>query len=596
MAKVVGDIAVEVSADIGPLQKAMAKGSRGLNDFGNDATRAGVKFAKMGAAAAAAAAAVGVAVLALARNAAESAKEVQNLSRVAGISAEEFQKLAIAGDAVGISQEKMADIIKDVNDKFGDFMATGAGPLADFFENIAPAVGVTAEQFARLSGPEALQLYVRSLEQAGVSQQQMTFYMEALASDATALLPVLADNGRALTEIGRQAEATGRILSNEMIAKGAELDRKFAELSSTIRTQATAAILEYSDEIIALSDWVANVGIPALVSFAEGFVSFSNAIQPAIQAMVDFMGAIGDAYDGLERLGRRAAQGVGLNDGLIYVPDDAPAPGSVAGPVIPDAEPAQAAPAAEPLRLEITPLPQSSPVPLVAGSDGAGGGGGGASGPSRDDFEAFAAGLATEAEQLEIWRAEQLEKLREFRDAKLTTAEEYDALEAQIAKEHADKLAQIEAQKNAVKLAAVQGAFGDLSSLMSSQNEKLFKIGKAAAVAESVVNGYKAAVSAYDKGMKVGGPPVAAAFAAASLARTGAMISSIASQQVGGGTSSGGGGGGGSVAAAPAPAPLDVRLSGINSGDIISGADLGSLLTQLNEEAGDRGYTILVPS
>jgi len=80
--------------------------------------------------------------------------------------------------------DKVADIIKDVNDKIGDFIATGAGPMADFFENIAPKVGVTADQFARLSGQDALALYVKSLEAANLSQAEMTFYMEAIASDA----------------------------------------------------------------------------------------------------------------------------------------------------------------------------------------------------------------------------------------------------------------------------------------------------------------------------------------------------------------------------------------------------------------------------
>jgi len=61
--------------------------------------------------------------------------------------------------------------------------------MADFFETVAPLVGVTADNFKDLSGPQALQLYVDSLEKANLSQSQMTFFMEAIASDATALLP-----------------------------------------------------------------------------------------------------------------------------------------------------------------------------------------------------------------------------------------------------------------------------------------------------------------------------------------------------------------------------------------------------------------------
>src|SRR5690606_28596009 len=94
------------------------------------------------------------------------AKDIETLKKSAQISNvgfEEFQKLAFAAQSVGIESEKLADIYKDVNDRIGDFMATGGGPMADFFENIAPKVGITAEAFKNLSGPQALQLYYDSL-------------------------------------------------------------------------------------------------------------------------------------------------------------------------------------------------------------------------------------------------------------------------------------------------------------------------------------------------------------------------------------------------------------------------------------------------
>ncbi len=128
-------------------------------------------------------------------NAAKFGKELSNLANISGIGVEQFQRLAMGARTVGISSEKLADIYKDVNDRVGEFVETGGGPMKDFFEKIAPAVGVTADQFARLSGPEALQLYVDTLEKAGVSQQELTFYLEAMASDTTALIPLLKSGG-----------------------------------------------------------------------------------------------------------------------------------------------------------------------------------------------------------------------------------------------------------------------------------------------------------------------------------------------------------------------------------------------------------------
>lgn len=163
MARVVGEVAVTVGADVGPLQRGMKKGGASVQSFEDKAKKMALNVAKAGAAVVTAMAAVTAGVLKMAQEAAATGKEIQNLSDVAGVSTTEFQRLAIASQTVGIEQEKLSDIFKDVNDKFGDFSATGAGPLADFFENIAPAIGVTADQFAKLSGPDALQLYVTSL-------------------------------------------------------------------------------------------------------------------------------------------------------------------------------------------------------------------------------------------------------------------------------------------------------------------------------------------------------------------------------------------------------------------------------------------------
>ncbi|MGK6755224.1 hypothetical protein ACKUV4_015340 [Acinetobacter baumannii] len=75
----------------------------------------------------------------------------------------EFQYYQRA-ETAGISLESFADKMKDMQDRIGDFQQTGGGPLADFFTNIAPKVGVTIQQFQKLSGPEALQLFYNSLE------------------------------------------------------------------------------------------------------------------------------------------------------------------------------------------------------------------------------------------------------------------------------------------------------------------------------------------------------------------------------------------------------------------------------------------------
>lgn len=179
-------------------------------------------------------------LLAVTRNIAGISKELSTLAAVSNVGAEEFQRLAFGAQQVGIQQDKLADIFKDVQDRVGDFLETGGGPMADFFENIAPKVGVTAEQFRNLSGPQALQLFVSSLENANLSASQMTFYMEAMASDSARLIPLLRENGKAWRDAGDEAARLGGILSNELVAQGVELERNLERTQSLVKGLAIA--------------------------------------------------------------------------------------------------------------------------------------------------------------------------------------------------------------------------------------------------------------------------------------------------------------------------------------------------------------------
>lgn len=221
-----------------------------------------------------------------------SAKEISNLSQVAGSSTTEFQKYAAGAKLVGIEQEKLADIFKDVNDKVGDFLNTGGGALADFFTNIAPKVGVTADDFRNLSGPQALGLYVQSLEKANVSQADMTFYMEAIASDATALTPLLLNNAEGFKTLGDAAEASGAILDEKTIRAANEL-------------QAATWLIEQS--VTGLKNQIAAQLLPALSDMAVGLLGVNNEGQAAV--------VIGDlVVDTLKFMAKAAVGAVGAFD------------------------------------------------------------------------------------------------------------------------------------------------------------------------------------------------------------------------------------------------------------------------------------------
>jgi hypothetical protein len=178
-------------------------------------------------------------------NATKMAVELTNISRVAGVSTTRFQELAFASKSFGVNQEKLSDILKDVNDKFGDYYTTGAGPLADFFENIAPKIGITADAFKGLSSSDALQLYVKSLQDANVSQAEMTFYMEALAGDATLLAPLFQNGGAALDEFSAAAVKAGAVIDADLIAKTVKLREKFDQVMTSMTSKLGEFVMKY---------------------------------------------------------------------------------------------------------------------------------------------------------------------------------------------------------------------------------------------------------------------------------------------------------------------------------------------------------------
>lgn len=305
MAKIVGEVAIDVTADIGPLVRQMKRGesamdglkgaadsaARGLKSFGSRAESIGKTLSVVSAAMGAAA---GGAFL-LAKGTADSAKEIQNLSRLSNTSTDEFQRMAAGARTVGIEQDKLADILKDVNDRVGDFNATGGGPMADFFENIAPKVGVTADQFARLSGPEALQLYVDSLNKAGLSQADMTFYMEAMASDATALLPLLANNGAEMKRLGDAAAQSGAIMDSKAIAASNRFNTSLANLQQGFQGVRDRFAVTLMPVMTQLMDMVATSVIPAIDMAIGKFGQFMDFIAGLPSPILEAVGVIGAA-------------------------------------------------------------------------------------------------------------------------------------------------------------------------------------------------------------------------------------------------------------------------------------------------------------
>lgn len=284
----IGSISAKITADDSEFLAAMERTKRSLRSQSARLRSSANDYAKWGAAATAAATAVGAAIV---KSTADSIRQLQTFSQVSNTSAQDFQRLAYAASTVSVEEEKLADILKDVNDRIGDFKATGGGAMADFFNNIAPKVGVTYENFRKLSGKDALQLYVSSLEKANLSQADMTFYMEAIASDATLLLPLLRDGGKAFNAMAAEADSLGLVLSDIDIAKAAAAAEQMGKLQFLMNSAAQQATVALAPAIIGISQ--------ALVDAAKDAGGFGNVFFDVMDKSASVIGVFADGIHGI---------------------------------------------------------------------------------------------------------------------------------------------------------------------------------------------------------------------------------------------------------------------------------------------------------
>ncbi len=169
------------------------------------------------------------------------------------------------------------------------------------------------------------------------------------------------------------------------------------------------------------------------------------------------------------------------------------------------------------------------------------------------EYEAIKADMKADAAAAELegrearWQLEldekgkQKELEKEHHEWLLENSEEYSQAQLAIAR-----------QEQMTRLALVASSFGNLSSLMDTENRKAFKIGKAAAASSAVINTALAAIKAYQAmaGIPYIGPALGAAAAAAAVVAGGVQLAKIKNTKFGsgsGGTFAGGTGTGGGV-------------------------------------------------
>lgn len=168
---------------------------------------------------------------------------------------------------------------------------------------------MTAEQFKNLSGPAAMQLYVDTLQKANVSQAQMTFYMEAIANDATALIPMFQNGGKAISEMADISEKLGLILDQKTIRAAQEVETTGWLVNSSmqgLRTQIAAGLMPTISDLTGEFTTFAAKGIDVtavsqtLDSWLKNLAKAAVTVAGAFMGVTKAMGGMVDLWNGIK--------------------------------------------------------------------------------------------------------------------------------------------------------------------------------------------------------------------------------------------------------------------------------------------------------
>jgi len=283
---------VELDAKTDKLNSKLNKIDKKLGGVGSKAKITGKELAAMGKTAVFAAAAAAAAFTTLAVSAAAFAKEIQIAANRSKETVEEMQALAFATNTVGIPLEKLGDILKDVNERIGDFVATGGGTFNDFIDVMKIGKNEARElalEFQNMSGAQVLQEMTKRMQEAGISGNQMSFALEGLASDATDLIPLLKDNATELNKLKGEFRDLGTTLSQAQIDRLKEVGAEFKKLSATFSAEGRKLIADYSEEIILAIEVITTLGVTTIDSFNLISIGWGNLIELAQAGLTDLV-------------------------------------------------------------------------------------------------------------------------------------------------------------------------------------------------------------------------------------------------------------------------------------------------------------------
>ena len=305
MSNVVGEIAINVTADVGPLMREIGRGttamagmqrmsanvSGGLKRFGAATTDLGKKLSIVSAGIAA----VTAASFALVKSASAAGDAIGDSAKAAGMSTTAFQEYRFAlKEAAAMTDEDFASAATKLNKSLGE-ARSGSEAAVKAFE----AIGVSQSDLMKstFSTDEAFAAFVAKMEATADPALAAAMATDLFGKSGASLGAGLSGVPGQVGELVDRARELGVVLGPEAIEAASKFDQKMNELGSrfeAFKLQLADKLLPFiMDTLIpAFEDHV----VPAIESVIKAvgeWIEWFGDLDPAIQT---FVGAITTAF------------------------------------------------------------------------------------------------------------------------------------------------------------------------------------------------------------------------------------------------------------------------------------------------------------
>lgn len=204
----------------------------------------------------------------------------------------ELQRVELAGKAVRVPVDNTREAVKTLRENLGELERIGTGPARDSLGSL----GLKLEDLINLPLEDQLGVLADALADVDDHSKRLSIAIELMGEDGAALLPLLSKGSGGIRELGNQAEATGAIMSDEMVDKTVELNGKLEGM----KNRASGVALELVDALM-----------PAMEEIAEDTEQWADEnqelidqelpellreIAAAARLVVEAVGAVGGAF------------------------------------------------------------------------------------------------------------------------------------------------------------------------------------------------------------------------------------------------------------------------------------------------------------